>query len=287
MPVTFQPGRAAASDVTFSLGGLINLRFDLVSQARSNKAADAGLNMVCTEPHPEGPVKVNQMYVCPSDKDHGPFWPSDLQRGRLGDDGRYVVVDGDEIEAIKTGALGKRVIELSVHDAAEVDAVCRPGSAGYLLRPAKGKAKVPSAPDEKAYATLAGLVRRRPDLALVGSLRLRTTRSVYRVGVWGDQLVLTELVMPSDLKERDVLDVATTDASVAGLEGLLESQKVPFDEGVHRWDVKAAMAELMARKAGGSADKPAVQAPVFAEADIDDLVAKAMELAGAKATVGA
>lgn len=312
MTTTLQPGRTSASSVTFGLAGLMNLQFDLMSQDRSGLSGEGGLHYACSHDHLDedgnstGPARVSQFYLCDEDPKpdkvdaamrklaadpadiealqelaeamgepgHGPYRSADLQRGRVNAEGRFVLADAVEIAAAKTGGLDKEFLEFHVHEAADVDAACRPGKKGYLVRPAKGKSKKITPADEAAYAALRALAAT-PELALVGSLNLRGTRSTYRLGVWGDQMVLTELRLPSDLKERDIIDVEAPEARVAGLLALARGAVEPFDEEAHRWDVEAAMVELLERAADDAQSETPV--PAYNDQNLDELIALALQ----------
>jgi hypothetical protein len=188
---------------------------------------------------------------------------------------RFVVASREDIAAAKVGSLDKEYIAFSVHPADEIDLNCRPGKKGYLVRPAKGKSKKVTPVDEEAYAAIKALASQ-PDIALVGSLRLRDTRSVFRLGLWGDQVVLSELLMPSDLKERDSIEPdPLAEDTVAGLIGLVKAAAKPFDEDAHRWDVEAAVSELVAQAA--AAGPAETVAPVYNEKTLDELLALAIQ----------
>lgn len=291
MPTTFQPGgRATATLVTLRLGGLVSFQVDLMSVRRSGSSEDGAMKLACVLDHPIGvddagavivgpsPSTVSQRYLCDTDPAHGPFQMHELGRGRHVSDTQFVTAARDEIVAAKTGGLEKELMELAVHPAGDVDAVCWPGEKGYLLRPSKGKAKKVSATAEESYATLRHLVaelagRSENPLVMVGSLRLGDSRSTYKLSVWGDQLVLVELELPSDLKQRDVIDAEPAEKAVKTLSTLIESSVEPFDEEIHRWDVEAAIEALVDGKAA-EAPEPVEKAVITVS--IDDLVAAAL-----------
>lgn len=288
MTTTFQAGgRSTATLVTLRLGGLVSFQVDLWSVRRSGSATDGAMKLACTHDHPigmdgddviVGPSTVSQRYLCDSDPTHGPFQIHELGRGRHVSDTQFVTASRDEIIAAKTGGLEKELMELAVHPAGEVEAVCWQGEKGYLLRPSKGKAKKVSATAEESYATLRHLVvelatREENPLVLVGSLRLGDSRSTYKLSTWGDQLTLVQLELPSDLKERDVIDAEPSAKAVATLSTLIESSVEPFDEAIHRWDVEAAIEALVDGKA---AEAPVAAEKKVIELSIDELVAAAL-----------
>lgn len=277
-------GRATANAVTFLLGGLVNFQLDLISQGRPGKAKDGELNMCCPAcvDAGKGVSKLEQRYLCESDpKGHGPYERGDVEtRCRPTDDGP-VLVAADEVQAAKVGTLEKGVCELVVYPAAAVDAVTSHGEKGYVLRPSKGTGKAVTAAAEDAYGILLALVERHPELAFVGALRNGVSRSTYRLGAFRGALFLAEVTLPADLREPDLVEIDVDEAKYAKLEKLaLSLLEDEFDQEAHRWDVKAAMAELTERAAQVN---PPAPVPVFAGADIDALLDQALAAAaGAK-----
>lgn len=253
---------------------------------------DAAMRSLASDP--ENTEALLELADACGEAGHGPYSISDLGRARwvtigLDKDGkdvpddvipastveRFVVASREDIAAAKVGSLDKEYIAFSVHPADEIDLNCRPGKKGYLVRPAKGKSKKITSVDEEAYAAIKALASQ-PDIALVGSLRLRDTRSVFRLEMWGDQVVLAELLMPSDLKDRDSIEPdPLSEDTLAGLIGLVKAASKPFDENDHRWDVEAAVSELVAQAAAADPTEKAV--PVYNEQSLDELLALAIQ----------
>ena len=151
-------------------------------------------------------------------------------------------------------------------------AAVRPGEKGYLVRPAKGKRKVIEPSTEAAYNVLLTYVAAHPEVALVGDLIVKTTRSTYRLEMYGEQLFLQELVLPANLRERDDVDLDEPDPRLVGqLTQLAEVSLETFDVTNHTWDVADAMAELKARAtaAAAPADPATPAVPIFDDATID------------------
>lgn len=258
MEITTQ--RSVASGVRATLLGLITMSFDVVPVRRPNSSKDGAFKLVTKDLEP-----VRQKYVTETGDLHDQF---DLVKAREVD-GVFVQATPEEIAAAKTGTLEANVIEFTAHRAAEVDESTRPGEKQYRLRPSRNSKKVIGAAEANLYATIRELVLQETGVVFVGALRLRDNRAVYRLDVWGGQLVLSELIVEDDLAERDVIvgDVNVKQVDLAA--ALLESTVEPWDPSVHRWDVEQAVSDLVAAKAEGTV----VSKPAAVVQPVDDLMA--------------
>lgn len=248
--------------------GLLTLLVDAAPVHRPNKAKDTATRLACPDPsHSTGdgsPSRVSQRYLCDADPDHTSpqdalpgysrgelakvreVFPEPDAEGNVGDP-ELVLVDNDEATEAKVGDdVETGTIDFHVHQAWEIDAMCLPGDHALRFRPGKTKTKV-RAKDLEVYAMLTETLARNPHLALVGSTRMNDTRKTYRLTVWGTQLIAQEIVLPSDLAERDVLEADVTDDQVDKLLAIVESAVEPFDEAVHSYDAAAALDALADR----------------------------------------
>lgn len=260
MEITEQ--KSYASNVRATMLGLISFGFDAVPVARPNAKSEKAFKLLTPALEP-----VTQKYVGP---DGTLYNQGDLVKGRLTDDDTWVQITPEEALAANVGSLASGQIEFTVHDATEVDSTTQPGEKKYRLRPARGNKKEISEADANLYATIRELVATNPGLAFVGSLRLRNTRQIYRLTVWDGQLVLTEIVTDEDLAPRDVITGAVNEKTVELAATLAASAVGPWDPSVHRWDVAAAVEELVAAKAG---DPTVVKVADPVQATGDDLMA--------------
>lgn len=181
-----------------------------------------------------------------------------------------VVATKDEIVAAKVGLIEPGVIDFKVHQGWEIDVLTLPGKAAYRLRPALTKKKTVRSQDMEVYAALVELLATCPHIALVGTMRVRDARATYRLSTWGGQLVLNEVLLPSDLADRDRVEATVTDEAVAQLRTLIESRMEDFDESVHRFDSKAAVAELIERNRKIAAGEMLGQVPASPAELVDD-----------------
>lgn len=292
----FTAHKSTASNVKLRLG-LLTFSVDLVS-AMPEDRSETAFKLGCPHSHGDtGPLPVKQKYLCdwtpPEGEDpHGPFSQHELTRirqvavkdgkvdptGTVTDDSPWVEATVEEIVAAKVGTLAKGTVDLAVHPADQVLTACRPGDKGYLVRPTKTKGNV-DATDEQMYGLLLSLVAERPDLALVGAMRLRDSRAPYRVTVFDGQLYLEQVVLPDQIRERDTIEVEVLPSQAQQLSALAEQLCTDFDPSVHAWDAAAAVKELVAAKVDG-ADAPATEthAPVQV-LDLDAMIAGALAAA--------
>jgi hypothetical protein len=238
------PQRSYASGVRLTIFDLVSFTVDAVPQGRPNASKDSAMRRVLLVDG-GAPLPVEQRYVT---ADGGLYTEQDLGRARDLGDGTLVPLDDETVTAAKVGDLPKNEIALAVYPADQVEAVCRPGSGGYRLRPgAKASTK-----ERELYATIRACVEASPDRAFVGALRLRDSRALYRLVVWQDQLVLSELIHPADLAAVDVIDVAPDEALTEKALALVEATTAKFDPAALHYDVAAAF-----EKAVGIAPVPA------------------------------
>ena len=262
----FTPQRATASGVTLTLGEMWAVQLDLVSQKRSD-TDEVSFPFACPE-HGATVARVNQRYICEDGHLHT---QSELLQAREAEDGTLVHATKDEIGDLRTGGLDKGVLELHVHPAAEVAATLRADGLGYRARPGK---KAP----RKAYAVLRALAAR-DDIALVGWLRLKDSRRLYRLETWNDQIVLQSLIPVEAMHPVDLIAVPELDeAEVSRLGEVVASTATPFDPETYRFDVAAAIAEFVAERAKNPTAVPVAPAAAaqVEEADVISLLEKSL-----------
>lgn len=185
--------RPAASDVSFTVLGLISFQADLMPLTEST-AKEISFKLVC--PECAEPTKVDQKYLCPNE--HGPFVTGDC--GRAKEVGKALVkVTDEDIKALKEPTLPAKEMSISVFPAAQVDASTRPSGAAYRLRAEKNLPVV---------AMVAALVAD-GEFAFVGEMNLgRSGQKLYRLATWRGELVAEELARPDEVVEFAATAVA-------------------------------------------------------------------------------
>jgi non-homologous end joining protein Ku len=251
--------RTFSSAVELSLG-MVSLHVDLAPMRRPNLDRDGELKFACPNPVHRTPEPVQGFFRCRDGHEHR---ERELGRMRVVDDETTIAVNDDEATAVRCGPLDKKGMTLSVHPAAEVEAATIADATAYRCRLPKGASKN----QVELYGVLLALVADRTK-AYVGTLRVRDSRSVYRLTAHRGQLSLVSLVMPQDLAATDTIDVPKVDAAKVKIaKELADAMLEPFDPTLHYHDVGAAMAELIAGKVKNPSGP--VAEPAVAPAEVD------------------
>lgn len=252
--------RTYSAGVELSLG-MASLRVDLAPIRRTGHSEVGELKFACPEATHKVPTRVEQQYRCSDGHIHQEH---ELGRMRIVDDETVVAVDPTEVVAVRCGTIEKRSMTLAVHPAAEVEAATVADTTAYRCRLPKG----PSAAQRELYAVLLTLAADKTK-AIVGTLRIRDSRALYRVVVHRGQLTVVSLVPPEDLEPVDEIDVPKPAAkNLATARKLVDELLEPFDSKAYFHDVEAAMAKLVAGKKHNVAVPVAAPAPTAAPTDL-------------------
>jgi hypothetical protein len=275
MPTPTATQRAFATNVSFGIG-LMTVSLDLVPQMAPGLKEATEFKLAC--PHDAG--EVSQRYICKADPTHRNlsgemFTERDLERVRVIDGTRHPV-SAEQIAAVRSSGDVKSAT-FSVHKAAEVEAVTRPGGAGYRLRPpAKANRQV-----AQVYATLLHLAGR-ADLAIVTLLELpKTGQKMYRLSAFRGQLMIHEVVRPDELAPVDEIEAEAPEAVLVMAEQLAESLVTPFEADAFRNAARERAAALDEALAVGEA-APAPAPAVAPEPESDLLATLAASLEASK-----
>lgn len=249
--------RAFATQVELNLGPVLSAEVDLVAIRQS---VSDEFPFAC--PDHDTPVRVSQQYVCPKGHVHP---EREMKRCFVVDDSNTVFVTNDEIEEIRTANAAKKSMTLSVHPAVEVEAVTVADNTAYRCRLGKNA----SARQRELYGLLRH-VAANPEFALIGNLRIKDSRKLYRLVVHRDQLTVISLVLPEVLAETDELDLPELpEAALKMADDLVENLVEPFHSKMYHHDVMAAVAEVVGRERPA---EPEPQ-PVATSADADLIAA--------------
>lgn len=253
---------AYASDVMFSFfDGAKSLPLDIVPVKRKGLSEEARFPLAC--PECENPVSVKQQYVCTENEAHGPYPQKGLLNMRSTDDGR-VWVNAEQIAEVKVGDEEAKQISFSIHHADEVLQTTIDSGTTYRVRPSKNATK-----GQKETVALITRIVDKGDVTMVGSLVLKGSRDVYRLGCWQGQLALFGMILPEDLAPTDLLDLdAESSKKVVEAEAALgDLAGAPFDSAVHYRDILGAVEKVLSE----GTSKPATE---VAEKEAgDDLLA--------------
>ncbi len=246
--------RSAVSDVSFSLG-LLSLRADLVPARLPNTGTATSFSYLCPD-CPE-PTKPEQKYLC--EHGHGPYVAGEIDRRgkKIGD--QLIEVTQEEIAAAKDIGVPDKLFEVLVFPAADVEAATVPDSGVYRIRPVK--TADPSM--FKMYQLFLEAASNK-EVALIGEFALKGIPKMGRLSVFDGQLVVSTLVRPSDVADRDIVPVVEpTEKERAMFAKLIASVTEEFDPATFNNTLRERINALLEAKA---ADPGAVISTVAAAA---------------------
>lgn len=261
--------RTVASDVSFTLFGLVNFTADLLPLTESKKAAE--FRMVCAGcfgDDPEGtPQKLRQQYVCDSNPKHGPFTSGEAARATELGTGKNAVlayVTDAEVESVKEPTLPPKEMSVSVFPAAQVDAATRPSGKAYRLFNDKAQGQA-------VLRVIASLIAD-SEYAFVGECNVARSQGFYRLLTWKGEIILQELARPDEVIEF------TESADAVNPRALEQAKKAAaatvenFDAVAFRNTVRERARALNDAKATG-VPVPVAAPTTKAASGMDDLLA--------------
>lgn len=203
---------AVRSNVTLTLGLITTT---VAVQPAVSADNEPQLNTVCRQDH--APVRVRQLLQCPMCSETN----KDLfEKGQEQSDGSFVVVDPASLEAAEATDEEKKSMALTAHPASQVDTQTLPGGKVYFLEDKLGS---------EAYPLLVEILYRNPEIALCTVWAPRSRPSMFRLGVFGDALTITQLAWPAEVRAEPKPTGALNDAMVPMAEQFLEQIKTDFD----------------------------------------------------------
>jgi non-homologous end joining protein Ku len=255
--------RAVASGVSFNIG-LLSSKFDVIPARRENLGKDVETHYVCPEQH-DTPARVKVRYLCDQGHTHDENELVTAYFGTEGDSDKIVPLTKDDLADLRCGALDEKNVDLYVHPIAEVEGLTAPDESLYRIRPPKGA----GTKQREIYSLLLAMAAD-PKFALVGELRFRGGRKLYRLRVFRGQLTLQSLIHPHDLAPLDDIDAPDVAKGLtAQAKLLLERSVTPFDPARYGHNSTAALGEILAKR---EAEPIAAVVPINAEAS--DLMAR-------------
>jgi non-homologous end joining protein Ku len=227
----------------------------------SKKSPFKGACPKCAESQTASGVK--QFYACEHSTDHTGYTTGQLAKQTTSG----VLVDKTAVDEANVSELPKNILEVEVYRRADVESRTLAAGQSYVFRPGRGK----------LYQILKHLLRSRPDLTFLGQVNLRDTEKLMMLTIgFGDQLLITELAWPTELREfptEDTPDVKATLIDAA--EKIVDSLTSDFDPQRHVKGTKERLTDLVARANAGEVVAP-TGAPVTAvlpDTSDDDLAA--------------
>jgi DNA end-binding protein Ku len=193
--------------------------------------------------HAADGVRIQQKRVCPADGEEVSY--EDLVKGYEIAPDRYVIIEPDELASLEPTKTRTIEIEDFV-ELAEIDPLYYDHP--YYLVPGPGGAK--------PYRLLLDAMREEGRVA-IARVVIRSREQLVAVRPIGDVLGMAtmnfadEIVDPEHLDELPGEEIATTDRELAVARQLIDSLAGPFEPGKYEDTYRAAVLDLIERKAQG------------------------------------
>lgn len=251
--------------------GLINVAVTAVKATEDDKGSS--FNTICQgvgdKTHPA--TKCKAPLHCPEcgNEDRSTFL-----KGQDTPDGKIAVVTAQDLEAAAATDAEKQELNLTCHPADEVSQRTMAAGRVYYLKDGKG--------DHSQYSLVLELVRQHPEIAFVTVWAVKSAPALYRLGAFGDTLMLTELAWPERVRQAPIVDVPLNEGLYGMAEQLLLQFTEPFDPATYRDRRSEMIAKIMETAAVVEHGEVATLEPRSSE-PIDLMAAMAAQLAEAQA----
>jgi len=239
--------RPIRSGVQLVIAGMVSIPVSIFSAQDTD--SDGDLTNVCTaEAHADRPSTIRQVYRCPICEVESGF-----VKGKKVDDG-LVVIPKEIIEKAEAATAElKGSIQMSVHDATEVNQMMPSGKSYYLTAKA--------GPAAESYVALAKLMEQRPDLTFVGQHAMKGGPAPYQLIVADGTLVLRQMARPDLVRERPQVDGDVSELKVQQFSAVLDMLKTNYDPTSFLSERSKVLTEYVSQQAP--------QAPAAAPGTVD------------------
>lgn len=238
---------------------------------------DSLTTVCCGGPTPHAPTPIRQERQC---SHCGTVSYADLKKAREIGSGQFQVVDQQEVATVKDQTLGatKKMLQLTVHPATEVQAATLQGEGGvYYLEP-EGPAQI------GAYSLLLDALQRHPEKAIVTRWTPTSSVGTYQLKAFNGVLVLEKRCDPEQVKAAPAVPVIEPDAGLqAQMDMVIEAMEKPFDAALYRNEYATALEALLASKdtvEGEHAERVKSDGKTVATAGVVDLSATLAAMLG-------
>lgn len=203
--------------------------------------SDSGLKQVCTgTPDAEhAPTQISLKRTCAT---CGEIPYGQIKKAQVLGDGFKVVTD-EEVAQVKNETLGatKKMVTLTAHPTE--------GVAGKILTGGSIYTVSPSDPAQmQAYAILHDVVTRHPDVTLLGLFTPASRTNLYRLGTYGDALVLEQQHRTNEINIVEPMTPPIGAAAEAQIDTFLAGSLQVFDPANYVDAYAERLAEVLAAK---------------------------------------
>jgi non-homologous end joining protein Ku len=208
---------------------------------------------------PEGqPVK--QCYI---DTDSKTYFPDELGRAVMDEDGNLVQVDAEAVTAAKTSDLPLNVINLTAHNADEVERFLFPSNNNaYIFDPVikNSSNKIIDDPVNTQWHDFMNVLVRDSEATFVGVCNLRNHEGLFRLSHYQGYIVIQKMLYPENLNQyepiRPELDATVRDKALSVVRSMVQ----PFDPEAYRNSVTERLLEVTSADFDPTTATPRVEA---------------------------
>jgi hypothetical protein len=174
---------------------------------------------------PEGqPVK--QCYI---DVDGKTYFTDQLGRATMDDDGNLVPVNAEAVEAAKTSNLPMNILNLTAHNADEIERHMFPSNNNaYIFEPVikNSSNKVIDDPVNTQWHDFLNVLVRDSDASFIGMCNLRNHEGLFRLSHYQGYIVIQKMLYPEDLNQyeaiRPELDPVVRDKALSVVRSMVQ-----------------------------------------------------------------
>jgi len=235
--------------------GLVNIPVKMFAATEDKDIRFKTLHKKCRTP-------IRQERVCPTCQET--ISPDDLVRGFEYEPGRFVLIDDEDLEAIKP-ATAKTAEILDFVDLREIDPIYFDKS--YYLAPQENSG-------HKAYSLLCQAMQKTGRIA-VAKITIRNKQSLAVIRVLNNILILETIFYPDEVRPVSLIpgipqDVRIEERELAMAEQLIENLTTEFRPEKYRDEYREELLELIRKKDEG---EEIVSAPEAPQRNVVDLMA--------------
>jgi non-homologous end joining protein Ku len=245
---------------------------------------EESFSTICDVGH--DPLKVERPYICPAcdNRDY-----ATLKKGRENADGTLTVIDPEALKTAQASEELKGQMIVTAHPLKDVLDHTMPATTTYFVGAAKASKTLKGytqAQLDQGFSLLKTLLLADPNITLVTQYAPSTKASMWRFGLLGDNVVVSQLVWPENIKEAPELPAITVgDQEKAVGKQLLELNVQPFDPANYVDTQKIAREAIVQASANGEILVPAAEPANTNIASLSLLDALQAAVAGAPVSV--
>jgi len=242
-------GRSYRSGISLSYG-MFTVQGSLYAPKESN--ATVSLVSLCPTCGRDDPTKIHERNDCPNG--HGPFTRDELTlKGVMEGRGKTAVPrcvgTKEEINALKKSEVPASTFDFQIHYADEVESATFPGGTAYVFVPAK------AGEFDAVLREIVGHDGRMPvgerARCLLSEVNLDDSVKLFQLRVWRGNILLQELIRPTELKSFPVVESSCSERNRDLLLRAFEQDTQAFDASSYSSKVNDRLAEFVAKRLAG------------------------------------